>query len=410
MKTLQKPYYGWWIVGELAITETITWGIVYYAFSVFIVPMETEFGWSREVITGAFSLALLVSGAIALPVGFWLDRNGARFLMTLAVACAALLIFAWSQVQTVFLFYAVWLCIGMCMAAVLYEPAFAVIAQWFQRRRGFALAVVTFAAGFASTIFLPLANWLLQCSNWREAVMTLAILLAITVIPLHAFILRRHPRDLGLQPDGDKPAVGAEKIKLPGSVSLRDALRQGSFWWFTAAYTFATMASAAVRFHLILLLLDRGFDSTFAATATGTIGAMQVLGRVLFAPTESKIPKQWMLTGIFIIQTLALMLLIFLPNTAGIWLFIILLGAANGALTLARPALLADFYGTVAYARISSVMELAKTVAVTIAPLWAAWLYTAQGNYDTVLWILVALSIFAVIASGFVRKHEKAIV
>src|SRR5688572_4245774 len=189
METLRKPYYGWWIVGELAITQTITWGIVYYAFSVFITPMEAELGWSRAVIYGAFSAALLVSAAMAMPVGFWLDRHGARLLMTTAVGCAALLIFAWSQVQTIFLFYAIWIGIGVCMSAALYEPAFVVIAQWFNRRRGTALAVVTFAAGFASTIFLPLSNWLLLRSNWREAVMTLAIILALSVVPFHALVL-----------------------------------------------------------------------------------------------------------------------------------------------------------------------------------------------------------------------------
>ncbi|MDQ7037037.1 MAG: hypothetical protein Q9P01_20025 [Anaerolineae bacterium] len=236
--------------------------------------------------------------------------------------------------------------------------------------------------------------------------MTLAIILAVSVIPLHALILRRHPRDLGLLPDGDNDSIGDEKAKRSADVALGDAVRQVSFWWFTASFSFATLASIAIRVHMIPLLLDRGFDETFAASVTGIIGAMQVLGRVLYAPTESKLPKRYMIAGIFALQTSALLILIFVQSILGVWVFVVLLGAANGAMTLARPALLADFYGTEFYGRISSVMWVFIVLAVTLAPVGAGWMYTLQGNYDTVLWILVSLSIFATIAINFVRKEE----
>src|SRR5688572_13616062 len=149
-----KSYYGWYIAITLALTETISWGILYYAFSVFLTPMETALGWTRAELTGGFSLALLVMGAMAFPVGAWIDRHGARLMMTAGSIGAALLVIAWSQVSSLAAFYLIFAGLGVCAATVLYEPAFAVVAQWFQRRRGTALAVVTFAAGLASTIFL----------------------------------------------------------------------------------------------------------------------------------------------------------------------------------------------------------------------------------------------------------------
>jgi len=79
-------YYGWRIVATLAVTETISWGVVYYAFSVLLAPMERDLGWSRAELTGGFSLGLLVAGAMAFPVGAWLDRRGTRLLMTGGVA------------------------------------------------------------------------------------------------------------------------------------------------------------------------------------------------------------------------------------------------------------------------------------------------------------------------------------
>ncbi len=90
-------YYGWYITATLAITETISWGIIYYAFSVFITPMETELGWSRAQLTGGFSLALLVMGGMAFPVGYWIDRHGPRLLMTGGSIAAGLLVVAWHR-------------------------------------------------------------------------------------------------------------------------------------------------------------------------------------------------------------------------------------------------------------------------------------------------------------------------
>src|SRR5699024_282749 len=121
-----------------------------------LVPMQEEFGWSTTAITGAYSLALMVAGVAAPFVGRWLDRHGARGLMTAGSILGTVLIFAWARVETLPGFYLLWIGIGLATAATLYEPAFTVLTQWFDRGRTRAMLIVTVAAGFASTIFLPL--------------------------------------------------------------------------------------------------------------------------------------------------------------------------------------------------------------------------------------------------------------
>src|SRR5215207_11232045 len=133
IKHTPSLYYGWYIAITLAITETISWGIIYYAFTVFILPMEAELGWSKAQLTGGFSLSLLVAGGLAFPVGAWIDRHGSRLIMTLGSILASLLIVAWSQVTDLNMFYLIWVGLGVCAATVLYEPAFAVVATWFER-------------------------------------------------------------------------------------------------------------------------------------------------------------------------------------------------------------------------------------------------------------------------------------
>src|SRR5262249_43485947 len=142
-----RLYYGWVIVGVLALTETTSWGLIYYGFSVFLPAMEQSQGWSRAQTTRAFSLALLISRLAAIPVGHWLDRHGARLLMTLGSCLGVGLMFAWSRVQSIPDLYLIWAGMGLAMAAVLYEPAFAVLTKWFVARRHRALTALTLVAG-----------------------------------------------------------------------------------------------------------------------------------------------------------------------------------------------------------------------------------------------------------------------
>jgi MFS family permease len=109
--------YGWALVGTLGITETISWGVLYYAFSVLLTPMEADLGWSWAATTGAFSLALVVSGVGAIPAGRWLDRHGPRLLMTAGACVGPLLVLAWSRADNVAGFYLIWAGMGLVMAS-----------------------------------------------------------------------------------------------------------------------------------------------------------------------------------------------------------------------------------------------------------------------------------------------------
>ena len=174
-----KLYYGWVLVVTLGITETISWGILHYAFTVYLGPMEAEMGWTRGDMAGAYSLALLVAGVAAIPVGRWLDRFGPRLLMTLGSIFGSVLVLAWSGVADLTQLYLVWFGIGLCMSVTLYDPAFATVTKWFDRHRVRALTAVTLMAGFASTIFIPLAGWLVQTQGWRQSLVILAVILAV---------------------------------------------------------------------------------------------------------------------------------------------------------------------------------------------------------------------------------------
>lgn len=398
----KSRYYGWYITLALAITETISWGIIYYAFSVFLTPMVKELGWSRTELTGAFSVSLLVAGGMAFPVGMWIDRHGARLLMTVGSIAASLLVYAWSQVNDLHTLYLIWIGLGICSAAVLYEPAFAVVAVWFVKRRGRALALITFAAGLASTIFVPLSDALLHHFDWRNALVILSILLAVTTIPLHLIVLRRRPDDLGLLPDGE--TKHASYVARPSiGVSLRNALHSKSFWMLTAAFSLSYLATAAIRFHLIPFLIASGFDPSAAALASGSIGILQVAGRVVFAPLDSRISTRIMAMSIFALEALSILFLLVGTSSLNVGIFIIIFGAAYGANTLVRPSLLAELYGSSHYARISSVMAIFLTITATAAPVGASFLYDRFGTYQVVLVVIMCFALLATIIMAITK-------
>ncbi|MEZ4668402.1 MAG: MFS transporter [Anaerolineae bacterium] len=389
-------YYGWVITATLAITETISWGIIYYAFSVFLKPMETDLGWSRAELTGGFSLALLVMGGMAFLVGTWIDRHGARFLMTFGSVLASLLIIAWSQVTDRSHFYLIWFGLGVCAAAVLYDPAFTVVAHWFVRRRSTALAVITFAAGLASTIFIPLSDYLLNQFGWRGAVLRLGIFLAVTTILPHALVLRRRPDDFGLLPDGDTHLEQSGSVSQ-NTTSLSEALRNRYFWQMIFAFSLSTIAVSAIRVHFIPFLTEWGIDASTAAAASGSIGLMQVAGRAVFAPLDTRYSTRAMVIGVFVVQAVSMLILLLGASPVVVVLFIVVFGTSFGAQTLARASMIADLFGSANYGRIASVMTVFLTLAGTGAPVGAAAIYDYYGSYQPVVWLVIVLAIAAAV-------------
>ncbi len=387
----------WGIVGALSVTETVSWGILYYAFAVFLVPMQRDLGFSAAELTGAFSIAMLVSGAAGIAVGRYLDRHSPRALMTLGSAAGALLVIAWSQVSGLAAFYAIWVALGLVMAAVLYEPAFTVLAKHFpateQRRR--AMTAMTLVAALASFIFMPLAQALIDAHGWRDALLWLALILAAITVPVHALVLRPAP-------PADDPVVAAERGGR--SVAAGQALRSAPFWLLSGAFVLASLASFAMAVHAIAFLLERGHSPAFAAFAVGLIGISQIPGRLLFAPLAARLPRPAATASVFVLIGLGVAVVVSVHSTGAVVAGLVLLGMGNGMATLARATAIADLYGPGAYGTIAAVAGAMTTGARALGPVSGA-LYAAAFGYVTLLWTLAAL---ALVAAALAWRAERA--
>jgi MFS family permease len=315
--------------------------------------------------------------------------------MTLGSLGGALLVLAWSQVHDLLLFYLVWVGIGLAMACVLYEAAFTVVTKWFRERRRRALTAVTLVGGWASFVFSPLSNWLIDVQGWRDALITLAVICAITTVPLHA-LLRPAP---AAEPDapplvpGDPPAPPAEPTAAAAAVG------SSAFWYLTAAFVLSSFAISAIAVHLIPYLLEGGRGASFAAFAAGLMGLMQVPGRVLFAAAGRALPRRYEAPAVFLLQGVGLAVLAATRAPAGVIAAVCLFGMGNGMATLVRATAIADAYGAAFYGSIAGVAAACATGARAVAPVVAAGTYVAFEGYKPLLWLLVVGSVLAAVSA-----------
>lgn len=403
--TPARSFHGWRMVAVLAVTETVSWGVLYYAYVVFQVPMGAELGLSSAQLSGAFSLAVLATGASAVGVGRWLDVRGPRALMTVGSLLCALLVVAWSQVGSATGLYLVMGGIGLARAAVLYDPAFAVVVRWFHTKRSAALLTLTVVAGFASTIALPTSNALIEALGWRHALLALAGVLAVTTVVPHALVLRADPADVGQHPDGaaapppPHPADSAREGASTWRATAGWAAAQPMFRWFAAAFAAQAAAVIVVAVHLVPFLRENGHSTTFAAAATGALGALSVSGRLVLTGVVRRVPVAVVAAVMFAVQGLGVVVLLVAGSTTwGAVAFVLLFGLGFGVGTIARPALLAASFGTARYATLAGLTAAAATVATTVAPFAAGAVRTTTGSYTGVLVALVVVCALAAVS------------
>ena len=375
----------WSVVAALGVTQVVSWGSVYYAFAVVMDEAGRDLGASAPAVVGAYSVALLVSGLVAAPVGRHIDRHGARRAMTAGSVGAALLLAAFSQVTTVWALYSVWAGLGAVMGLVLYEPAFASLALVFRENLRKAITVLTLAGGFASTVFWPLTQWLATALGWRDAVLVLAAINLAVCVPLHALYLPATGRPADAPRGAADDAAGRARL-----------VADRRFRWLAAAFTLNMLAFAAMGLHLLAMLKDQGFSPEKAAWLAALVGPMQVAGRIVeFAFAHRASPAKAGEIALFAFPV-SLAILAFAGGSAwSVVAFAILYGASNGVMTIVRGTVPVEIWGRDGYGGLTGLMATPVLLARAAGPFAAAGVLGLAGNYRDVTLFLAAVGVFS---------------
>ncbi len=382
-------------IAGLGIGQIVSWGTLYYSFPLIAEPMGRDLGLSKPEVYGAATIGLLFASFTAYPIGTMIDRGYGRAVMTSGSILAALLFLAWSRIEDLWTLYLLLAGMGLAQAMTLYEPAFAVIAKRYgaEVRRG--ITALTLWGGFASTVFVPLTQLLLNQTGWRHTLVALG-LANLLGVALHSLIINPKAEACAVEPS---PLL-SHKAPLTGRHAVRWALHQRAFWGLLLAFTAYYATFSGLTFHLYPLLIEGGFEASTVVAAIAFMGPAQVAGRIMVWVIAERVSVRVMGKIVVLAFPIALLLLILLPPAfASLVVYTVIYGAANGILTIVRGLAVPEMLTREAYGAINSILTIPATITKASAPLGGALLWGAPASYDGVLVAVLASS--ALLVGGF---------
>jgi len=387
-------------VGAMSFAQLISWGSLYYTFSLLMPVIELDLGANRVEVSGAFSAALLASGLAGLMVGRLIDQGRARAVMSIGSVAAGLLLIAHSRISSVVGLYAVWIGLGIAMACILYEPVFTVLIRRWPKDYRRSLIAMTFLGGLASTVFIPLSAWMIDRLGWRETCLVLAAMHVFLCLPIHFWMLRDEPparRDVVR----DAAAASASNGTL---ASVRELATSPAFLLITV-FSFVFMGlSAALSAHMVPLLRERGLPATWAVAVPASIGVMQVIGRLVLFIFEGRIDPKKLDLIIPLLMPLSLLLLLAGGGSTGAALaFAACFGVGNGLITIVKATAIAAYVSRDRVAVLSGLQTLPGAVARACGPIMLAALWTVSSSYTVGLWLLI---VAGVVATGLLAAAQ----
>jgi len=413
----KKIFYGWWIVLATNIICMLGYGTWLYSFGVFFKPMMAEFGWTRAMTAGAYSLRSVEGGIAAPLVGWAVDKYGSRKIIIIGALISGLgfaLMPLISSLLGFYLFYGVVLSIGM--SAMLYLPADTVLAKWFVRKLSRALAVLKTGAGFGGLICAPIAAVLITHLGWRSAFLVLGVSVWVIVIPL-ALVVRNSPEEKGLRPDGDPPfQEGTEKADTSSELkeqisalgpaedyTLKQALSSPTYWFLCAAFFFQSMAHSVVIVHSVPHLTDVGISPERAAFCLGLLTLVSVVGRLLFGYLGDIIVKRYLFMFAYFMEACGVLVLMTVRTMPQAYLFIALFGIGFGGTVPLAPAIRAEYFGRAAFGKIQGFMTPITMLSSAVGPIFAGYLYDTTGSYHTSFLSTGLLTFLAIVIIFFAK-------
>ena len=373
-----------WAIG---CGQLVNWGVLFFAYSVLLVPLEESFGAPRWLVAGAFSMGLLISAFAAPAVGRLADRGQGPAVMQAGGLLAAGLLIVWALVPTLWMTFLVWGAMGLCMASILYEPVFAIVGRAFADPEGRlrAIATVTVMGGLASSAFLPGTSALVTRFGWRGTAIALAIMVAAATLIVSQLAFR----DLAWSAQAIRDAITDSAGGSSDGMPLHGMSR------LVAIFAMSIIVNSAVSSNLVASLIDRGLAPTHAATVAGSFGVMQLPGRLLLS-NAAIVPKPVPLLLVSFALQIAGLLTLVVQGSIAMWIGVIVFAGGTGLTTLARPYLVLHEYGAERAGYANGVIARGQQLARAAGPVSAAAIGSAAG-YGVVFVALGGLLVAAML-------------
>jgi len=368
----------------------------YFAFGVFFKPVLTEFGWTRALTSGAFSLSMIMHGVMGIVMGILNDRLGPRIVLSLCgflIGLGYLLMPLISTVGQLYLFYGV--IVGTGLGGV-WVPLLSTVARWFVNRRSTMTGIVVAGSGIGTLISPPVANWLISTYDWRAAYTILGSVILVVVISAAQF-LKRDPARMGQIPYGGNEEVKQEPGMETRGFTLREAACTRQFWVaFTMLFCFG-FCLFTITVHIVPHATDMNISPASAAIILAAMGGAGIAGNLVMGGAADRIGNRQIFIIGFIMMSICLFCLTQITEVWMLYLFVIAFGFAHGGMGPSESPLVAGLFGLSSHGLIFGIVSFGFTIGASVGPLLTGYLFDVSGSYQTAFLTCACLTIVGLV-------------
>lgn len=401
-------FYGYLVVVIAFFIMVVSWGL-YSVFGVFFNPLLDEFNWTRAMTSGAFSLSMVMHGALGIVMGGFTDRFGPRIVVTLCGILLGAGYLLMSQVSTIwqlYLFYGVM--IGTGVSGV-WVPLLSTVARWFVKMRSLMTGIVVAGLGVGGLIAPPVISRLIVAYDWRLSYAMQGIIIIIIMV-LGAQFLRRDPAQKGQLPYGENIGKQSGLESETSDFSFKEAVCTAQFWLFFIMAFCLGFGAFAVMVHLVPHAIELGISAISAANILASLNGLSVLGNfVLGGIIGDRIGNRKVFIIGFVLMSAALFWMVPTTEVWLLYLCAIVFGFSLGGMGTSESPLVAGLFGLSSHGLIFGVAGLGFTGGAAIGPLVTGYIFDLTGSYQVALQACAALGVVGLIVTVAMRPTKKGI-
>ena len=403
-------FYGWVILACLCCCGFARQGPAVATLSIFVEPMTNEFGWSRTALSGAVSLGGILAALTSPLIGPLLDRRGARMMLCAAVLLTGLSTMLLSLIQSILGFYLLFCIARMNFAGPFDIGIYGAVNSWFLARRAIVNAIIGLAQMLGLVLMPLIAHLAMREDGWRGGWLAVgSTVLLVGLLPAWLMLVRR-PEDLGLLPDGGPLASAPRKRAKGPPIAMAEphftraqAIRTPAFW-LLSLYTVAVYpVQAGISLHQAPHIMESGLSATVAATVVSTFSFTAAVAGLGFGVLARRMGLRTLLAISAAALGASALLMLLIAAAWQAYLAAGCFGAGIGGILTLLPLAWADYFGRASFGAIRGVALSLQVTAQAAGPLLSGLLRDASGSYVLSLTAFAALSFFAALIALLVR-------
>jgi sugar phosphate permease len=402
-------YYGWVVLGAAGSSMFVRNAAGSLTFAVFVPLIAEDTGWSRAVIGGAAAVGGLLATGASPPVGWAIDRFGARLMLvsSLIIIGLSTIALAWLSVH-IALFYAA-MSVGRIMfSSPLNVGAATVVGRWFVRQRGRATGLLFLSHSGGMAVFPLVATWVSYAYSWQTAWIVLGLMVYAIALAPAALLVAQRPEDIGLRPDGDPPidtesdGGGAPEPSTPAHVeeqwTTRQALRTPVLWVLAIGTGFLFLLQSGTNVYQADLLRSRGIDLTLSQLSIVVNAAGTGLGSLVWGRVVENLRVSYTYAMVALVMAVALALFVFADTVLLGYIAAGLFGLAVAGILVVPAVAYANFFGRQSLGTIRGVTEPFTSLGQAIGAVSSGLVFHFAGFYTYAFVIYAILGVLTAVA------------